>query len=209
MGSPFDFGSRGMDWERCLRVANHLRYWGGIHAEDGEDFVQDALLEMMERASRNGGLSTKEIWRAARCVRNRYWRAYDRGKRMVSLNARINGTGPELWETIPDKTIDLAAWADARAEILKCPPRILATAAKRVAGLPLTSKERKCLIRFQRKMGKARSLVPILGERCKELRERQGWTREKLALRSMSPTRPSSTMRRDGASWPGATALTG
>ena len=152
-----------MDWERCLRVAKHLRYWGGIHAEDGEDFVQDALLEMMERASRNGGLSTKEIWRAARCVRNRYWRAYDRGKRMVSLNARINGTGPELWETIPDKTIDLAAWADARAEILKC------------------------LIRFQRKMGKTRSLVPILGERCKELRERQGWTREKLALRSHVP----------------------
>ena len=106
---------------------------------------------------------------------------------MVSLNARINDTGPELWETIPDKTIDLAAWAAARAEILKCPPTILATAAKRVAGLSLSSKERKCLIRFQRKMGKTRSLVPILGERCKELRERQGWSREKLALRSHVP----------------------
>ena len=64
---------------------------------------------MLERARRNGdGLSDKEMLRAARCVRNRYWRAYLRGQRMVSLNAVVNERGTELWETLPDPAADLS-----------------------------------------------------------------------------------------------------
>ena len=79
-----------LDVPSCLSIANYIRYWDGIHTQDAEDFSHDALLEMMERARRNGGgLSDKEMWRAARCVRSRYRRAY--GKRPLSLNAPIRG----------------------------------------------------------------------------------------------------------------------
>ena len=80
-----------LDWERCRRVAKTVCYEAGINWEDKEDFVSDVLVEMMERAGRDsGGLTSEEMWRAARCVRSRYWRTYKKARRNSSLPLKIS-----------------------------------------------------------------------------------------------------------------------
>ena len=119
LDNPVHFGERNKDWQRRMRIANYFRQF--VHPEDRQDLFQDILLEMLERERRNGGLPERDLWRAARCVRERYRKAYRRrdGK-LVSLNAKINhNSETELWEFIPDRRVlDLAAWLDARAELL-------------------------------------------------------------------------------------------
>src|SRR4030042_1166009 len=118
-----------------LGIASRMCYWDNIHPEDREDFIQDALVEMIERARRNGGeLSTKEMWQAARCVRNRYWRSYTRGKKVSSLNARIQDTDIELWETLADKDRDLDGRLDARDRLGQLPQGITIIARKLMKG---------------------------------------------------------------------------
>lgn len=102
----------------------------------------------------------------------------------MSLNAKADGgDGDECQELIPDMTApDLDAWLDARAQVLKCPPKILMIAAKRVMGKPLTVPEKKCLRRFRIKMGRLpKVFVPIQGEKVKELRQKLGWSQLELA----------------------------
>ena len=145
-----------LDWELCRKIADRIRYWDGIRPEDGEDFAHDVLLEMIERARRNGGnLSVSELWRAARCVRSRYWRAYKRGRSVLSLNMVIQATERpiELWETLEDKNIDLDAWLEARLRLGEMPCGVLRIAKKLERGDPLTPNQRALLIRF-RKDGK-------------------------------------------------------
>lgn len=142
--------AQALDLENGLRIANRMRYWDGIHFGDREDFVQDVLVEIMERAECNGGgLSTKEMWQAARCVRNRYWRAYK--KKTLSLNMPIADTeGPiELWETLPSNTPDLDDVLDATLRLEDCPPGVKKIARKLDRGDPLTLGEEAYLRRFR------------------------------------------------------------
>ena len=120
-----------LDWKDCQRIAERACYWAGIHREDRKDFIQDVLVEMMERARRDsGGLSIKESWRAARCVRNRYWRAYKKARRISSLNASIRDTTIELHETIADdRAVDLDALLDAKSHLENLPPGIVCKGA--------------------------------------------------------------------------------
>jgi len=133
-----------------LGIARRMCYWDNIHPEDREDFVQDALVEMMERARHNGGeLSLKEMWRAARCVRNRYWRTYTKGRKVGSLNARIQDTDIELWESLADKDSDLDGWLDAKDRLGQLPPGIIIIARKLMKGDPLTQGQRSYLAHFR------------------------------------------------------------
>jgi hypothetical protein len=138
-----------LDWEACLKVAKHIYYWDGIHSEDREDFIQDVYLEMMVRAQRDGGsLSDKQIWLAARCVRNRYWRAYK--KKVLSLSTPIKDTTIELGETIADKASDLSNVLDAKFELEQLPPYVKKLAKKIAKDNPLTKKQTLYLSRFRK-----------------------------------------------------------
>jgi len=138
-----------LDWGACLKVARHICYWDGIHREDREDFIQDVYLEMMVRARQNGGgLSDKQMWLAARCVRNRYWRAYK--KKVLSLNIPIKDTTIELGETIADKTPDLGDVLDAKLELKQLPPHVKQLAKKLAKGDPLTKKQILYLSHFRK-----------------------------------------------------------
>ncbi len=182
-----------LDWKSCHKVADRTSYLAGIRREDREDFVQDVLLEMMERARRDsGGLSTKEMWRAARCVRSRYWRVYKKAKRISSLNAPVQDTTIELSETIADKSaVDLDALLDAKSCLEHLPPGIVRVGKKLVKEDPLTKNQRLYLSRFRKGevkpnkgMGnyhklRAKGLCVWCGEesgnfaRCPSCRERQ------------------------------------
>jgi len=168
-----------------MRIANYFRQF--VHPEDREDMFQDILLEMMERERRNGGLPERDLWRAAKCVRERYRKAYRRrdGK-LLSLNAPVSDgeTGP--WELIPDRRVlDLAAWLDARAELRKCPPRAVRIALKLTMGKPVSNADRAWLTWFRRKAGeRPQRRLPVLGAKITELRQRRGWTQLDLERHS-------------------------
>ena len=174
------------DVAQCNRVASYFRWQ--VRPEDRADLVQAVLLEILEELSRNGrGLTDKELWRAARRVRDRYWRAYKRDQRLKTLNTILADGETELWELVPDdKAPDLDAWLEARLQLEKCPPRVLAIAAKRASGIALTGAERHCLHYFSRNwLGRPpRVLVPVAGLRIKEQRERLGWNLNQLAKRA-------------------------
>ncbi len=140
-----------LNWGSCRKVAARTCYSSMIHHRDKEDFVQDVLLEMMQRAQLDsGGLSTKEMWRAARCVRSRYWRAYKKARRISSLNVSIRDTTIELHETIADdKAVDLDALLDAKSHLENLPPGIVCIGKKLVKEDPLTKNQRLYLSRFQ------------------------------------------------------------
>ncbi len=141
-----------LDWESCHKIADRTSYLPGIRYEDRKDFVQDALLEMMKRARQNGGgLSTKEMWRAAGCVRMRHWRAYKKARGILSLNAPVRDTTIELSETIADdKALDLDALLDAKSRLEHLPPSIVRIGKKLVRGDPLTANQRLYLSRFRK-----------------------------------------------------------
>ena len=141
-----------LDWESCHKVADRTAYLAGIRYENREDFVHDVLLEMMERARRDGGgLSTKEMWQSAGCVRSRYWRAYKKARGILSLNVPVEGTTVELHETIADdKAVDLDAWLDAKSRLEHLPPSIVRVGKKLVRGDPLTKNQRLYLSRFRK-----------------------------------------------------------
>ncbi len=140
-----------LDWKDCQRIAELACYSAGIHREDRKDFIQDVLVEMMERARRDsGGLSTKELWRAARCVRSRYWRAYKKARRISSLNVRVRDTQVELHETIADdKAADLDALLDVKSRLENLPARIVCIGKKLLKGDPITKNQWLYLSRFQ------------------------------------------------------------
>ena len=141
-----------LDWERCRRVAKTVCYEAGINWEDKEDFTQDVLAEMMERARRDsGGLTSEEMWRAARCVRSRYWRTYKKARRNSSLNEFVPDTKIEFIETIADdKALDPDALLDAKSRLKQLPPSIVALGKKLERGDPLTANQRLYLSRFRK-----------------------------------------------------------
>ncbi len=141
-----------LDWELCRKVAKTVCYQAGIHWDGREDFVSDALVEMMDSARRDsGGLSTKEIWRAAERVRSRYWRTYKKARRISSLNEMIPNTTIELSETIADdKALDLDPWLDAKLRLEHLPPGIILVGKKLERGDPLTKNQRLYLSRLRK-----------------------------------------------------------
>ena len=141
-----------LDWQDCRKIAKRACYWAGILREDREDFVQDVLVEMMKRARRDSGaLSAKEMWRAARCVRNRYWRAYKKAKRISSLNAPVRDTEVELHETIADrKAPDLDALFDAKSRLESLPPGVVRIGKKLAKEDLLTRDQRLYLSHFRK-----------------------------------------------------------
>lgn len=141
-----------LDWGSCLKVAKTVCFQAGIPWADREDFTQDVLVEMMERARRDsGGLSTKEIWRAAECVRNRHRRAYKKAKGMSSLNELIPGTTIELSETVADdKPLDLDSWLEARSRLEGLPRPIVVIGKKLQRGDLLTKDQRLYPSRFRK-----------------------------------------------------------
>ena len=86
----------------------------------------------MERARRDsGGLTSEEMWRAARCVRSRYWRTYKKARRNSSLNEFVPDTKIEFIETIADdKALDPDALLDAKSRLKQLPPSIVALGKK-------------------------------------------------------------------------------
>jgi len=141
-----------LDWESCHKVADWTAYRAGIRYENREDFVQDVLLEMMKRAQQDsGGLSTKEMWRAAGCVRSRYWRTYKKARGILSLNKPVRDTTIELSETIADdKAVDLDALLDAKSRLEHLPPNVVRIGKKLVKEDPLTANQRLYLSRFRK-----------------------------------------------------------
>jgi len=141
-----------LDWELCRKVSKRVCYQAGIRRADREDFVQDVLAEMMERARRDsGGLSTEEMWRAARCVRSRYWRTYKKARRNSSLNELVPNTTIEISETVADdKAPDLDAWLDTKSRLEHLPPGIVALGKKLVREDPLTANQRLYLSCFRK-----------------------------------------------------------
>ena len=141
-----------LDWESCHKVADRTSYLPGIRYEDRKDFVQDALLEMMKRARENGGgLSTKEMWRAAGCVRMRHWRTYKKTRGILSLDAPVRDTTIELSETIADdKLVDLDTLLDAKLRLERLPHSIIRIGKKLARGDPLTADQRLYLSRFRK-----------------------------------------------------------
>ncbi len=141
-----------LDFESCRKVARIVCKEATIHWDDKEDFVSDVLVEMMERARRDsGGLTSEEMWRAARCVRSRYWRIYRKASRTSSLNEVIPGTTLELIETIADdKALDPDALLDAKSRLAQLPPGIIALGKKLERGDPLTANQRLYLSRFRK-----------------------------------------------------------
>lgn len=141
-----------LDFESCRKIARIVCYRAGIHWSDKEDFAQDVLVEMMERARRDsGGLTSKEMWRAAGCVRSRYWRIYKKASRASSLNELVPGTTLEYSETIvDDKPLDLDAVLDAKSHLEQLPPGIIALGKKLKRGDPLTANQRLYLSRFRK-----------------------------------------------------------
>ena len=141
-----------LDWESCHKVADWTAYRAVIRYEDREDFVHDGLLEMMKRAQQDsGGLSTKEMWRAAGCVRSRYWRTYKKARGILSLNEPVRDTTIELSETIADdKAVDLDALLDAKSRLEHLPPNVVRIGKKLVKEDPLTANQRLYLSRFRK-----------------------------------------------------------
>ena len=141
-----------LDWDRCRRIAKTVCYEAGIHWQDKEDFVSDVLVEMMERARRDsGGLTSEEMWRAARCVRSRYWRTYKKASRNSSLNEKVPDTQIEFIETIADdKALDPDALLDAKSRLKQLPPSIIALGKKLERGDTLTANQRLYLSRFRK-----------------------------------------------------------
>ena len=152
LGNPNTDTNYTFDWKVADRIARTVRYEAGIHWEDKEDFTQDVLAEMMERARRDsGGLTSEEMWRAARCVRSRYWRTYKKARRNSSLNEFVPDTKIEFIETIADdKALDLDALLDAKSRLEHLPPSIVALGKKLVKGDPLTVNQRLYLSRFRK-----------------------------------------------------------
>jgi len=141
-----------LDWKSCHKVADRTSYLAGIRNEDREDFIQDVLLEIMKRARQDsGGLSTKEMWRAAGCVRSRYWRTYKKARRNSSLNELVPDTTIEISETVADdKAPDLDAWLDTKSRLEHLPPGIVALGKKLVREDPLTANQRLYLSCFRK-----------------------------------------------------------
>ena len=141
-----------LDFESCRKVARIVCYQAGIRWDDKEDFVQNVLVEMMERARRDsGGLTSKEMWRAARCVRSRYWRTYKKLRRISSLNELVPDTTIERSETVADdKALDLDASLDAKSRLEQLPPGIVALGKKLERGDPLTANQHLYLSRFRK-----------------------------------------------------------
>ena len=182
-----------LDWKSCHKVADITSYRAGILREDREDFVQDVLVKMMERARQDsGGLSTKEMWRAAGCVRMRRWRAYEKTRGILSLDAPVRDTTIELGETIADdKALDLDALLDAKSCLEHLPLGVVRIGKKLVKENPLTESQRLYLSRFRKGEVKpnrgmeiyykrrAKGLCVLCGEesgkfaRCPPCRERQ------------------------------------
>jgi hypothetical protein len=152
-----------LDWELCRKAAKRVCYEAGIRWDDKEDFVQDVLAEMMERARRDsGGLSTEEMWRAARCVRSRYWRTYTKARRNSSLNELIPNTTIEFSETVADdKALDLDAWLDAKSHLEHLPPGIVALGKKLERGDLLTANQRLYLSCFRKGESKTKPSIRI------------------------------------------------
>jgi len=141
-----------LDWESCHKVADRTSYLAGIRYEDRKDFIQDVLLEMMKRARQDsGGLSIKEMWRAAGCVRQRHWRAYKKARGILSLDAPVRDTTIELSETIADdKPVDLDALLDAKSRLEHLPPSIVRIGKKLVKENPLTENQRLYLYLYRK-----------------------------------------------------------
>ena len=152
-----------LDFESCRKIARIVCYRAGIHWSDKEDFTQDVMVEMMERARRDsGGLTSREMWRAAGCVRSRYWRIYKKASRALSLNEMVPGTALEYSETIADdKPLDLDAVLDAKSHLEQLPPGIIALGKRLKRGDPLTANQRLYLSRFRKGESETKSSTRI------------------------------------------------
>lgn len=141
-----------LNWQDCRKIARRTCYSAGILLEDREDFVQDVLVEMMKRARRDSSeLSAKEMWRAARCVRSRYWRAYKKAKRVLSLNSPVRDTEVELHEIVADrKAPDLDALLDAKSQLESLPPGVIRIGKKLAKEDLLTHDQQLYLSRFRK-----------------------------------------------------------
>jgi hypothetical protein len=141
-----------LEIERCYEMARPYR--SRVLLPDRDDFVQDAVLEMWKVAQRRGeqGMPDAYLRGIARMMVRRYWaRRNGHHHRLVSLNQPIRGTEApiELWETLPDKDIDLAAQLDAKRSLEALPPGIKKIARKLEKGDPLTPGEEARLLRFR------------------------------------------------------------
>jgi hypothetical protein len=147
-----------LDYGKYINIANRFQY--RAKAQDKEDLNHTIILSLAQaqlRLDNNGGgqLSDVGMLRIASYECQKYWRQLKRQLTILSLNSEINngdGDGIELIDTVADdKAIDLEAWLDARTWLLGCPKRLIVVANKKIAGKPLSDKERQYLCRYRHK----------------------------------------------------------
>ena len=153
-----------LDWEKYMEIADKFQHRAKY--QDREDLRQDIVVRLAEVASNNVHKPFTEgaMVRVASYVTMEYWHNLKRQPVVSSLSNEIDGgdgNAIELYQTIADdKSMDLEAWIDAKAWLLRCPKRLVGIAYKRAIGKPLEGNERQYLCRHrQRELAKAQKIL--------------------------------------------------
>jgi hypothetical protein len=155
-----------LDWNKYTKVANRFQY--KAMPQDREDLNHNIIVALADAQTKldnngSGQLSDVAMLRVASYERQKYWRAIKRNARYVSLNTIIeDGDGDivELIDTIADdKAIDLNQWLEAKYWLYSFPRRLVIIASKKVAGLPLTDRDRNYLYHQRKKTQKRLAFI--------------------------------------------------
>lgn len=153
-----------LDWDSYIEVAEKFKH-KAMRGDKG-DLRNDIILELARVELRYNGsgrtLSEGGKIRVASFVVFRYWRIVYKHKPVISLNSVVEdgeGNTIELIDTIADdKALDIPQWVDIRLWLYRCPPQLIKIAYKKVAGYPLTNRERAY---FFRNRGKAQKQMVL------------------------------------------------
>jgi hypothetical protein len=145
---PLSYDRLDGEWLIWYQVAH--RFERKVPTQDRGDIRHNIILELALARRRDGKpLPILRAYRIASLTVALYWRKAKRKPTILSLEREVdNGDGDttELINTVADdKAIDVSAWIDARTWLLGCPMRLIQIAHKKLAGQPLTNRERQYL----------------------------------------------------------------
>ena len=154
-----------LDWDKYIKVAERFQH--RARRVDREDLRQTIILALAKVQLKYDG-SSRELTiggmiRVASYEVLMYWREVYKHKPVVSLNSVVEddeGNQVELIETIADdKALDIPDWTNARLWLIRCQPRLVKIAYKKVAGYPLTRAQQAYFSRHSKKAQKELVLV--------------------------------------------------
>jgi hypothetical protein len=145
---PLSYEHLDGEWRHWYQVAHRFEH--KVPAQDRGDIRHTIILELAKARVRDGEpIPTPRAYRIASLMVALYWRKEKSKPTILSLDYQIeneDGDTTELIETVADdRAIDLEAWLDARTWLLGCPMRLVQIAHKKLAGEPLTNRERQYL----------------------------------------------------------------